>query len=437
MTDNKMQVNLRNVVLDILLELNKPDAMSHIVIGQALAKYQYLDKQERSFITRIAQGTVERQIELDYIINTFSKTPVNKLKPLIRCLLRMSVYQLKYMDSVPESAVCNEAVNLAVKRGFGTLKGFVNGVLRSVARGIDAVEYPDKEKDWLQYLSVKYSVPEWIVNMWITDYPDINIEEVLNSFNKERVTYIRCNTSKLTPAEISKHLESEGVNVENTKLDYVFKISGYDYLGELESFVSGEFQVQDISSVMAGEGDVIKPADYVIDVCSAPGGKSINAALKAYEGCVDARDISDYKVSLIESNIDRLGINNIKTKVWDATVKDESVVEKADVVIADLPCSGLGIIGRKPDIRYHATQDKIESLVELQRKILSVVWEYVRPGGILVYSTCTVNRMENDSNVDWLCKEYPYELMEPPITILPDDTHTDGFFIARLRRKEC
>lgn len=436
MTDNKMKVNLRNVVLDILLELDKPDTFSHMVIGNALAKYQYLDKQERSFITRLAQGTVERQIELDYIIDAFSKTPVAKLKPLIRCLLRMSVYQLKYMDSVPESAVCNEAVKLATKRGFATLKGFVNGVLRNIARNIENIKYPDKETEYSRYLSVVYSVPEWIIDMWLADYEGIDIESVLASFNKERATYIRCNTGKVSPEELVKHLESEGVTVERTQFDYAFKISGYDYLGDLESFADGEFQVQDISSVMAGEGDIIKTNDYVVDVCAAPGGKSINAALKAYEGTVDARDVSDNKVALIESNLDRLGIYNVKTKVWDATIKDESVVGKADVVIADLPCSGLGIIGRKPDIRYHATMDKIKSLAELQRQILSVVWEYVKPGGYLIYSTCTLNRIENEFNVKWFCDNYPFELVQEPINMIPKEHSLDGFFIARLRRKD-
>ena len=219
MTDNRMQVNLRNVVLDVLMELNKPDALSHVVLGNALAKYQYLNKQERSFITRLVQGTVERQIELDYIIDTFSKTPVSKQKPLIRSLLRMSVYQLKYMDSVPESAVCNEAVKLATKRGFSTLKGFVNGVLRNIARGLADVSYPDKDKERSRYLSVKYSVPEWIINMWLEDYEGIDIEHVLSGFNKERITYIRCNTSKVTPQELVTHLEDEGVNVAKTELD--------------------------------------------------------------------------------------------------------------------------------------------------------------------------------------------------------------------------
>lgn len=478
MTTTNMRVNLRAIVLDILMELNKPDSFSHVVIGNALTKYQYLDKQERSFITRLAVGTVEKRIELDYIIDTFSKTPSAKQKPLIRAVLEMSVYQLKYMDGVPESAVCNEAVKLVQKRGFSQLKGFVNGVLRNIARNIDSVIYPDKNKDIIKYLSVVYSCPEWIIKMWTENYSADIVERMLKSFCSANSTYIRCNTNKVTPQVLEEHLEQEGVIVEKIILNmsddavknalgdveqssrklhngeeclaqehpasfdgkrYIyqngFKISGYDYLWDLQSFKNGEFQVQDISSMLAGEGNIIKTDDYIIDVCAAPGGKSINAALKATEGKVDSRDVSENKIALIESNLERLGIGNVTCKVWDAAVKDETAVERADVVIADLPCSGLGIIGRKPDIKYNASPEKLESLAKLQRDILSVVWEYVKPGGYLIYSTCTVNKGENEENVKWFTDNYPFEPVQECVTLLPGINGTDGFFIARLRRK--
>lgn len=462
-----MQVNLRAIVLDILMELNKPDTFSHVVMGNALTKYQYLDKQERSFITRLAVGTVEKKIELDYIIDTFSNTPSAKQKPLIRAVLEMSVYQLKYMDSVPESAVCNEAVKLVEKRGFSQLKRFVNGVLRNIARNIDDVKYPDRNKDIIKYFSVMYSCPEWIVKMWTESYSEEIVENMLKSFGSTNSTYIRCNTGKVTPRELKAHLEAENVVVEDIFLDMSdntiknalgsdeerisveyknekstlgaypngFKISNYDYLCDLQSFENGEFQVQDISSMLAGEGNIIKPDDYIIDVCAAPGGKSINAALKATEGKVEARDVSEYKISLIENNLERLGISNMTCKVWDASVRDETAVERADVVIADLPCSGLGIMGRKPDIKYNASPQKLKSLAKLQRDILSVVWEYVKPGGYLIYSTCTVNRGENEENIRWFTENYPFEQVGECVTLLPGINGTDGFFIARLRKK--
>lgn len=451
-------VNLREVVLDILLELEKEGTFSHLVITSALNKYQYLDKQQRSFITRTAQGTIERKLELDYIIDQFSKTPVRKMKPLIRCLLRMSVYQLQYMDSVPASAVCNEAVKLAVKRKFVSLRGFVNGVLRNISRNLDQVVYPDPVKEPLKYLSVKYSIPEWILSMWKKNYSKEQIVKILEGFAQRKKTYIRCNTGKVTMQELREHLEAENVTVNPVEgLSYAYEISGYDYLADLNAFQKGEFQIQDISSMLAGEAAAPKAHDYVVDVCAAPGGKSINVALMIPDGKVLSRDLTDYKVSMIESNADRLEIDNLTAQVWDATEYDPTLQEQADIVIADLPCSGLGIIGRKPDIKYHATEQGLKDLAQLQRTILSEVWQYVKPGGYLIFSTCTINRGENEENTEWFLKEYPFELCDLTqdmseclsairsditsdkgavgIQLLPGIDGTDGFYIAKLRRK--
>ena len=184
MTD-KMQVNLRQVAMEILYEVQKNNGLLHVVLSDALKKYQYLDKNERSFISRLVQGTEERKIELDYIIDSFSKTPVKKQKDVIRIILEMSVYQLKYMDSVPASAACNEAVKLAKKKGFGQLSGFVNGVLRNISRNLSTITYPDGQKDQIQYLSVRYSMPEWIVRQWINDYGMERTVSVLQAFLQE------------------------------------------------------------------------------------------------------------------------------------------------------------------------------------------------------------------------------------------------------------
>ena len=433
-------VNTRELILEILLEVTERGQYSHLVIRSVLEKYQYLDKRERAFLTRVAEGTIQRQIELDYILDQFSKVKVRKMKPVIRAILRMGVYQLKYMDSVPASAVCNEAVKLAVKKNFGTLRGFVNGVLRNIARNIDNIEYPDKSTNTDKYLSVKYSVPEELAGYFLKKFGDNETEEMFEAFNKDKSTYIRCNTKKTDIAGLTAALEAEGVTVTNEgidkRIDYALKISGYDYLGGLKSFRDGLFFVQDISSMLASQGGFIKRDAYVIDVCAAPGGKSINAALMADIGHVSSRDISGRKVSLIKENAERLGIDNITYKVWDAVKKDEESVEKADVLICDLPCSGLGIIGRKPDIKYNVTYEKIKELALLQRKILSTVWEYVKKDGILIYSTCTVTPEENAENTEWLVNNYPFELIGKPEQIMPQDGTGDGFYIARLKRTE-
>lgn len=434
MTDS---VNLRAVVLDILMEINEKGEFSHLLINNALTKYQYLDKNKRAFISRLSLGTIENKIELDYIIDRFSKTPVRKMKPLIRNICEMSVYQIIYMDNIPDSAVCNEAVKLAVKRGFAGLKGFVNGVLRNIARNKDNITYPDRDKDIEQYLSVKYSMPLWIVKMWHKQLGVDKTEEVLAGFKQEKKTYIRCNTAKASVEEIKKILSQENVSAAGVEgIPYALEIKDYDYIAGLKSFRDGMYQIQDISSITAGYMTGFKSGDTVIDVCAAPGGKSINAAISVgADGKVYSRDVSDYKAGLIEENVSRLGLDNIEVQVKDALVMDESMKEKADVVIADLPCSGLGVMGRKPDIRYNITEDKLISLKELQQSILSVVQAYVKQGGIMMYSTCTINSEENEANADWLCEKYGFKKIEYRQILPEKNGGTDGFFVAKLRRE--
>ena len=430
-------VNTRELILEILLEIEEEGEHSHIAIRNALSKYQFLPKQERSFITRVCEGTLEYRIYIDYVIDSFSKVPVNKMKPQIREILRSAVYQLKFMDSVPDSAVCNEAVKLATKRGFTGLKGFVNGVLRNIARNKDNITYPDRNKDIEQYLSVKYSMPLWIVKMWHSQLGIDKTEKILAGFKQEKKTYVRCNTAKAPVEEIKRILSQENVSVADVEgIPYALEIKDYDYIAGLKSFRDGLYQIQDISSMTAGYMTGFKAGDTVIDVCAAPGGKSVNAAISVgTDGKVYSRDVSDYKAGLIEENISRLGLNNIEVQVKDALVMDESMREKADVVIADLPCSGLGVMGRKPDIRYNITEDKLVSLKELQQSILSVVQAYVKQGGIMMYSTCTINSEENEANADWLCKEYGFKKIEYRQILPGKNGGTDGFFVAKLRRE--
>ena len=454
-----MDVNIRAVVLDILTEIEKEGEFSHITINNALLKYQYLDRTQRAFINRLSLGTIECRIEMDYILNQYSKTPVNKMKPLIRRIMRMAVYQIIYMENVPDSAACNEAVKLAAKRGFTGLKGFVNGVLRNISRNKDNITYPDKAKETKKYLSVKYSMPEWIIELWNTNMSYEEIEDILAGMKKDKKTYIRCNTLKGSTDYIKKILEEEGVTVtEVSGLSYAYEISGYDYLTALKSFNEGLYQIQDISSMMAGE--YVKPStdSFIVDVCAAPGGKSINAALKLAEAAYDnkdipesgiskevlkgitgrviARDVSDYKASLIDDNVARLGIPYIDVEVHNALEFDEELEGKADIVIADLPCSGLGIMGRKPDIRYNITKEKIDDIISLQRDILKVVSRYVKTGGTLVYSTCTINRAENEDNADWICNTLGFSKDGEYRQMLPSaKADNDGFFVAGLIKK--
>lgn len=430
-------VSTRELILSILVDVTSGREYSHIALRNVLDKFRYLPKQDRAFITRVTEGTLERMIELDYIINQFSKTKVNKMKPVIRNILRMGVYQLKYMDSVPDRAACNEAVNLAVRKGFSGLKGFVNGVMRNISRNLDAISYPEKDHAPNEYLSVKYSLPLWLVQMWVQEYGYDKTLSMAQSFLEDSKTCIRTNLMQTTPEQLKERLTSEGVTVEtNPVLPYAFFISNYDALDELDSFLDGWFYVQDTASMMVAEYADVALDSYIIDVCAAPGGKSAHIAEKlAGTGLVEARDVTDYKVELMEENIERCQLSNMKAVCYDATILDEASVEKADLVVADLPCSGLGVIGKKPDIRYRMTYEQIKELASLQRKMLSVVHNYVKPGGQLLYSTCTVNHLENQNNVEWFAKEYPQFTLEIMEQIYPTKGQSDGFFIAKFRKK--
>ena len=445
-------INEREIVLEVLLEITEHGMYSHIVLRDVLNKYQYLEKKERSFITRVTEGTLEHMMEIDYILDQFSKVKVKKMKPVIRNIMRSAVYQMKYMDSVPVSAACNEAVKLAVRKGFGSLRGFVNGVLRNVARNLDQIEYPTEPR---QRLSIQYSMPEWILNLWLKAYDSDIVEQMLQAFQRETPLTIRCNLRMVTPKQLKEHLEAEGVTVKvHPYLEYAFHISGFDYLGDLESFQNGEFSVQDISSMLVSELAGPKEGDYVIDVCAAPGGKSLHMAEKLNgSGHVEARDLTEYKVGLIQENIERTGLSNVEAVQQDALTFDETSVGKADIVLADLPCSGLGVLAKKTDLKYKATKEGADSLAKLQREMLKNVQAYVKDEGKLVYSTCTINPAENMDNVHWFLNEYPeFELIDIHgslceelqkdvkengcIQLLPGVHQSDGFFLACMKKRK-
>lgn len=440
----------RERILEILMEVFENGEYSNVAIHNTLIKYQYMDKQNRAFMTRVCEGVIERCIELDYIINQFSKIKVKKMKPVIRNILRMGTYQIIYMNQVPDSAACNEAVKLAQKKGFSNLKGFVNGVLRNISRQKENLPLPQKGDK--EYLSITYSMPEWILDLWLEEFDIDTVEGICKSFFEQKKTTIRVNTNKTTKENLLDVLQKEEVAVENgSYLPYALKISNYNFLASLKSFKEGLFQVQDESSMLIAACSGIKEGQVVLDVCAAPGGKSTHAAeLLNKSGQVFARDLTEFKTEKIEENVARLGLENITVQCQDARILDKDSIEKADVVIADLPCSGLGVIKRKGDIKYKTKKEDIFSLATLQKEILSVVTSYVKPGGVFLYSTCTINKYENLENVKFIVDNFPLEL-ESLIPYLPEKLHketaktgylqllpgnedTDGFFLARFRR---
>jgi 16S rRNA (cytosine967-C5)-methyltransferase len=446
-------VNTRELVLDILMAIEKGEGFSHKLIKDTLDKYDYLDRKDKAFMKRIVEGTLERQMYLDFVINAFSNTPVNKMKPLIRCLLRMSTYQLIFMQ-VPDRAVCNEAVKLAAKRKFVNLKGFVNGVLRKIAGSKENLPAPSRE-DMVSFLSITYSMPVWLVKKWIDELGAEITEGVLKQLLEISPVTIRIkeSVSAEDKAVLLAQMKEQGIEVEaHPYLPYAYTLSHLEGMHQVPGFSQGLIAVQDVSSMLAVEAAGIQPGSLVLDVCAAPGGKTMLAAEKTGpKGMVIARDLSDMKVSYIEENAGRMCLDQVHVQVHDALILDESMIEKADVVIADLPCSGLGIIAKKRDIKYNVTPESLKELQELQRQILDVVSQYVKPGGTLIYSTCTINPMENEENRTYIIEELGFkpESMdaylpetlkcktsgEGYLQLIPSVHKTDGFFISKYRRE--
>ncbi len=450
--------NGRELALDVLMEILEKGAYSHLVIRDVLDKYNYSENRDKAFVKRVTEGTLERLIQIDYVLDQFSRVPVCRMKPLIRNLMRMSVYQLLFMDGTPDSAVCNEAVKLAGKRGFRGLSGFVNGVLRAIARKKNMLPYPDQEKDEKEYLSVYYSMPRWLVELWLDAYGKEKTECILEGLLQEHPVTVRlrgslCETEK---KDWLLSLQNAGVEAKvHPYLSYAFQLWHTNGVGNLPGYEEGLFTVQDVSSMLVTEAagtekENARKEMLVLDVCAAPGGKSMHMAEKLTgRGKVIARDVGEYKASLIRDNIRRMGYENIEVQVHDAGKPDEQLMGKADVVLADLPCSGLGIMGKKRDIKYRITQEAVKELEKLQRKMLKVIWQYVKPGGLLIYSTCTINPGENNQMIEWFTERFPFvpesltpflpqalegEGEEGWLQLFPGIHETDGFFLARLRR---
>lgn len=454
-----MAVNERELVLDMLLKW-KEGVQGQKILKEGLDNLLYLEKTERAFISRLFEGCMEKRLYLDYVLSLFLKTPITKLKPLILAVLRLSAYQILFMDRVPDSAAVNEAVKLVKKRGLASLSGFVNGVLRTVSREKEKIRLPKREENEALYLSLAYSIPLIIVERFLKDYGE-ETEAILKSFDEEKPLSVRINDRKTTEEALIKRLREEGVEAKRAVLPKALRLSSLDSLAFLESFEEGDFFVQDESSQLIGFLSGVKKGDFVLDLCAAPGGKTaLLSFLVGEEGSVWAFDLSETKRSLILENVERLGLSNVKTEVNDASLFREDLKERAAVILCDLPCSGLGVMGKKKDIRYHFSEEKVRDLALLQKEILRVAVSYLKPGGRLIFSTCTMTKEENEENFIFLSKElglfpqdfslelpeelrglssgvrYMEEARRGYIRILPHDFGSDGFFISRFIRKK-
>ncbi|HHW48183.1 MAG TPA: 16S rRNA (cytosine(967)-C(5))-methyltransferase RsmB [Clostridiaceae bacterium] len=444
----------RETALKILYDINEKGAYSNISINRhfAASKLKEIDK---AFATELVYGTIRWKLTIDWVIEKFSSVKLSRISPWIMNILRMGVYQTLFVDRVPETAACNESVKLAKKYGHTASSGYVNAILRNIARNKDKIEYPDKNRDVLRFLSIKHSHPEWMVKKWVDLFGIDFTEELLESNNEAPEITVRVNTLKTTRDELAENLKASGYEVENGRyVEQALIIKNPHSLIDMETFKKGYFQVQDESSMLVSRILDPKPGELVMDVCSAPGGKATHIAeLMKNEGCVIARDIHEHKIKLINDAANRLGLDIVKTELFDAAIPDERYREKADKVLVDAPCTGLGIIRRKPDIKWERTEADITGIVRLQKKILRAASTYVKPGGALVYSTCTINPEENEEVIkDFVSSDSSFSLADVArylpqslrkadavkgyIQLFPNVDKVDGFFIAKFIKKE-
>ncbi|NLM03936.1 MAG: 16S rRNA (cytosine(967)-C(5))-methyltransferase RsmB [Clostridiales bacterium] len=445
-------MNAREGALKILYDIEKNKAYSNISLNKELKnnKYTQIDK---NFITELVYGTLENLIYINHIIQQFSKMKIKNINPWILNIIRLGVYQIIFLDKVPNFAIVNESVNLS-KKYNKKASGFVNGVLRNIIRNKDKLEIKTMDNEHKKYLSIKYSHPQWMVERFLKYFSMDFTEELLKANNKRPKFYIRVNRLKTDVKEVMEILNKANIEVKESPFipEALIINSGFTQLEKLEIFEKGYIYIQDLSSMLVSRILDPQEGNFVIDICSAPGGKSTYMAeLMNNKGQILSRDIHEHKLKLIKQNAKRLGINIINVEHFDATKLDHNLLGKADKVLVDAPCSGLGVIRRKPEIKYRKDENDIKDITQIQRRILQNASQYVKSNGELVYSTCTIIPDENEYIVeDFLKNNSKFKLIDinskyskiipgehggKMVQLYPHIHDVDGFFIAKLMKE--
>ena len=434
-------INARQIAFEALLKTFKEDAYSNLTLDRFLSKTN-IDTRDKSFVSALFYGTIERKITIDYQLSKYLSKPLKKLKPEVLILLELGAYQILFMNKVPISAAVNESVSLAKRNSLSFASGLVNAVLRKIAS--NGILLPD-EKNKAYYLSVKYSCPVEYVQLWFEELGEADTVSLLESTVGETEIIIRTNTCRCSSDELIEILGNEGVKAEKKYIDNALSIdlSGQD-IEALNSYKAGLFHVQDLSCQICCRALGAKNNETIFDLCSAPGGKAFTVAqYMNNEGSVRCFDLYKSRVELIKKGADRLGLTCISAEVSDASIYNEKI-GMADRVLCDVPCSGLGIIRRKPEIKYKSIES-LSDLPEIQYNILCNAARYVKPAGTLVYSTCTLLRRENNDvcerflnlNEDFYAVTPAPDISQDKyLTLMPHKNGGDGFFIAVFKRKE-
>ncbi|MBO3444182.1 16S rRNA (cytosine(967)-C(5))-methyltransferase RsmB [Clostridium sp. CCUG 7971] len=439
-------MNAREIAFKVLCDIEENNNYSNIAINKHF-KNLSLSNQDRGFATELIYGVVENKYYLDYIIDKLSKIKTQKLSTYVKILLRMGIYQIAFLDGISDYALVNETVNL-VKKYDKRSSGFVNAILRNIIRNKEEVLKVDTGSEIMD-LSTKYSYSPWMIKNWMNSFSKEFTEDLLEANSERPSIYLRVNMLKTNRDELLNKLKEMDIKAYKvTHVEEAIKVENLKNIENNELFKEGLFTIQDISSMLVGK--VINPKEnsLVLDVCSAPGGKSTHlATLMNNTGKVVARDVFEHKLKLIDNTVKRLGLENIEIGSYDASKLDVESIEKYDYVLADVPCSGLGIIRRKPEIKFK-TKAELKDLPSIQKTILENASKYVKVNGILVYSTCTIQDSENIDVVNEFLKENEnFELVpideinidldnqdKGYLKIYPNIHGMDGFFIAKLKK---
>ncbi len=429
----------RELALKILYKIDKEQAYTNIELNETIKQNRKnINEKDIGLISEIVYGVTTRKLTIDEIIKKYSKIRLKKISPWILNILRMGIYQIIFLDKIPKSAAVNESVNLSKKYGHTSSSNFVNAILRK----IEKKDYEElfQIQDDIERIAKTTSMPNWIVKELLKHNNIKQVEEICTNSNIRPQLSIRINRLKTNKENFYKKLKENKINYKETEKEDFLILENIKNIENLELFRQGLFTVQDISAGLTAKILCPNSGEYVLDACSAPGGKTTYIAeLMNNNGSIEAWDIHEHRTKLVEENAKRLGVNIIKTKVKDATIFDKEYENKFDKILLDVPCLGLGVIKRKPDIKWQRQYEDIEEITKIQKLILNNCSKYLKYGGILVYSTCSILKDENENVINnFLGENKDFEILKVEgntfINILPDK-EKDGFFICKLVKK--
>jgi 16S rRNA (cytosine967-C5)-methyltransferase len=442
--------NCREIALNTLMLVLENGAYSNIALNNEINKSNLTDK-DKALLTELVYGTIKNKYSIDIFLSKFVTNGIEHIEPILLNILRIAIFQINYLDKIPEFAAVNEAVQLAkTKKSIGASK-LVNGVLRNFLRKKGELNFEGSND--VNTLAFKYSFEPWMVELFLNQYGKELTVKILNGLNCTPFLTVRVNTNKSDPQAVSEMLISKGYNIEKGQIcsEAIYIIKGRG-LENNQLFNEGFITVQDESAMLVAhalELESLKEEKTILDLCSAPGGKTTHISeVLDNTGSIYAFDKTNQKLSLIKTNYDRLGLSNINLDIMDSEMLNDKYINFADRVLIDVPCSGMGIIRKKPEIKWAKNIKDINNIIIIQRKIMKNAAKYVKKDGILVYSTCTLNKEENEENVKWFLKKNKEYILEPVffgnfdnviynkdgyVTIIPNN-YMDGFFIAKFRK---